>query len=433
MLERVRANGVVGAGGAGFPTYKKLEASADTVIVNAAECEPLLHKDKEILRHHMDAVLAATRKVADQVGAARAVVAIKDKYHDLIEEIGARGERSGIEVFSLGDYYPAGDEFVTVYEVTGRVIPPGGLPLDVGCLVTNVETLLNLELDRPVTHKFLTVAGDVPEPVTVRAPVGAAYGDVLRAVGVDPEAVGHVLVGGVMMGKLMHSFDEPVTRTTGALLCFPEGHGLPARYMTDAHARDLIGKSACDQCSFCTELCPRYLLGHPIEPHMAMRGLEFNLVGDSMVLGSQFCCECNLCSLYACPEDLFPKDACADNKQMMRTKGLEHPARGSTDVRPHSMQEYRHVPVSSLIKKLGLADFRNVGPLVEVDWQLDQVRIPLSQHVGQPAVAVVAEGEYVQVDQEIGAAPDGLGVPIHASIEGIVAAVGDDVVIRRNR
>jgi Na+-translocating ferredoxin:NAD+ oxidoreductase RnfC subunit len=431
----LRENGVVGAGGAGFPTYQKLARPADTVIMNAAECEPLLHKDKEILRLHMDEVLAGMRQVMEAVGAGRGVIGIKEKYTELIAALTEHGASLGIEVHELGDYYPAGDEFLTVHETTGRVIPPGGLPGDVGCLVVNVETLLNVQADVPVTHKFLSVAGDVPEPVTVRAPVGAAFGDVLAAVGVDPRAVGHVLVGGVMMGRLMDSLFEPVTRTTGALLCFPEGHGLPKRYLADSRQRDLIGKSACDQCSFCTELCPRYLLGHPVEPHLAMRGLEFNMVGDSMVLGSQFCCECNLCSLYACPEDLFPKDACADNRRMMRAKGLEHPARGRRDVTPHSMQDYRHVPVSSLIKKLGLSGFRNVGPFVDVRWDLAEVRIPLSQHVGAPATAVVREGDHVQPGQVLGTAPDdpdALGVPVHASVAGTVTAVGDHVVLRRS-
>ena len=188
-VENVAQAGVVGAGGAGFPTHVKLAAKADTVLINAAECEPLLHKDKEILRHYLDPVLDGMLRVVRQVGADRAIVAIKEKYEDLIEAIGRRGADDGIEVYPLGDYYPAGDEFVTVYEATGRIIPPGGLPLDVGCLVVNVETLLNLELDRPVTHKFLTVGGDVPEPVTVRAPIGASFGDVLRTVGADPAAV----------------------------------------------------------------------------------------------------------------------------------------------------------------------------------------------------------------------------------------------------
>ncbi len=431
MLDRVRANGVVGAGGAGFPTYKKLEAKAEIVIMNAAECEPLLHKDKEILKHYLAPVLDGMVAVMRQVGAERGIIGIKEKYHDLIEELRVAGKGRGIEVFPLGDFYPAGDEFITVYETTRRVIPPGGIPLDVGCLVTNVETLLNVALDRPVTHKFFTIGGEVPDPVTVRAPVGASYRDVLRHVGVDPAEVGHVLVGGVMMGKRMESFDEVVTRTTGALLCFPESHKLGERYSADAHARDLIGKSACDQCSFCTEMCPRYLLGHPVEPHLAMRNLEFHMAGKQMVMGSQFCCECNLCSLYACPEDLYPKDACADNKRWMRSENLKHPWTGKRDVKAHSMQEFRHIPVSSLMKKLGLTGYLNKGPLVDVTWNLDRVRIPLRQHIGAPAVAAVRTGDRVTEGSLIGTAPEGLGVPIHASIPGRVVEVTDHVVIER--
>ena len=432
QLERLRQNGVVGAGGAGFPTYKKLERAVDTVILNAAECEPLLHKDKELLKHFMEPILDGMQAVMRQVGAPRGIIGIKNKYKDLIQALGVAGAPRGIEVFALGDYYPAGDEFITVYETTKRVIPPGGLPGDVGCLVNNVETLLNVALDRPVTHKYLTIAGDVENPVTVHAPIGASYGDVLRGAGIDPARVAHVLVGGVMMGKLSAGMHEVVTRTTGGLLCFPDGHTLPRRYMADRQSRDKIGKSACDQCSFCTEMCPRYLIGHPVEPHLAMRGLGFNMVGDSMILGSQFCCECNLCSLYACPEDLFPKDACADNKVMMRAKKLSHPDTGKRDVRPHSMQEYRHVPLSSLIKKLGLSAYKNVGPLVEIRWDLEQVKIPLKQHVGAPAVACVEVGERVEPGQMIGRAPEGLGVAVHASMGGRVARVGEDVVITRN-
>lgn len=432
LIERARAHGIVGAGGAGFPLYKKLEATADTVIMNAAECEPLLHKDKEILRHDAAGVLRGMVAVMRQVKATRGIIGIKEKYTDLIAQLRTAGAAHGIEVFPLGDYYPAGDEFITVYEATGRVIPPGGIPLDVGCLVSNVETLLNLDRDRPVTRKYFTIAGDVPNPVTVCAPIGAKFGDVLRAAGADPNRIGHVLVGGVMMGRNMKGWDEPVTRTTGGLLCFPNEHVLQRKYQTDSRARSLIGKSACDQCSFCTEMCPRYLIGHPIEPHIAMRGLGFNMVGDSLILGSQFCCECNLCSLYACPEDLFPKDACADNKVLLRERGLSHPAKGKRDVKAHSMQEYRHVPVSSLIKKLGLSGYKNVGPLVDIAWRLDEVRIPLKQHIGSPAVAAVKVGQRVDEGQVIGSAPQGLGVPVHASIRGVVASVGDEIVIRRS-
>jgi Na+-translocating ferredoxin:NAD+ oxidoreductase RnfC subunit len=429
-LERVRANGVVGAGGAGFPTYQKLSGSAEVAIMNAAECEPLLHKDKEVLKHFGREVLAGFRSVADHVGASRAVVGIKEKYEDLILELEALAAPLGIEIFRLGDFYPAGDEFVTVYEVTGRVIPPGGLPLDVGCVVVNVETALNIERDVPVTHKYLSIAGDVPEPVTICAPIGLPFGDVLRGVGVDPDRVGSVLVGGVMMGRPMKSFDEVVTRTTGALLCFPAGHSLPGRYATEDPIKARIGRSACDQCSFCTEMCPRYLLGHPIEPHRAMRGLGFQQLGEEAMLGSAFCCECNLCSLYACPEDLFPMNACRDNKPQIRSSGLSHPLKGSTTVQPHSMRDFRRIPLTSLIKKLGLSDFRNTGPLVEVDWRPRELRVPLQMHIGAPAVARVSQGTRVRAGDVLGAPEgDALGVPVHSPIDATVASVGDEIVL----
>jgi len=429
-LDRVRDLGVVGAGGAGFPTYEKLKASAEVLILNAAECEPLLHKDKELLTHHGDEVLDGMVALRELVGATETIVAIKEKYLDLIEVLERKGATRNIRVHRLPDSYPAGDEFVTVYEATGRVIPPGGLPRDVGCLVQNVETVLNLQRDEPVIDKYLCVVGDVPEPVTVKAPIGVSYRDLLAHVGVSEERVQHVQIGGVMMGKVMQSLDEVVTRTTGALLLFPHEHVVARRYTTTPRQRDVIGMSACDQCSFCTEMCPRYLLGHPVEPHIAMRSLEFNRMGEQATLGAQFCCECNLCTLYACPEDLYPSYATIDNKRQMRAEGKQHPVTGRTDLPVHSMMEYRRIPVSSLIQKLGLSKYRNVGPLVEIDWRLQDVRIPLQQHIGAPAVPVVSRGERVQRGQKIAEAPEGLGVAVHASIDGEVIDVGSAIHIR---
>jgi Na+-translocating ferredoxin:NAD+ oxidoreductase RnfC subunit len=429
-LDRVRQNGVVGAGGAGFPCYKKLETPVEVFLLNAAECEPLLHKDKELLGAYTDEVLDGMLTVAAQVGATRTVIGIKGKYQELIARIAPHAARRGIEIHELPDSYPAGDEFVLVYEATGRIVPPGGLPSDVGCLTQNVETVLNLHRDRPVTTKFLCVVGEVPEPVTVEVPIGTSFRDVLAAAGVPAEAVQHVQVGGVMMGRPMASLDEVVTRTTGALLHFPHEHVVARKYTTTPRQRDVIGMSACDQCSFCTELCPRYLLGHPVEPHVAMRSLEFNRLGEQALLGAQFCCECNLCTLYACPEDLFPSYATIDNKRQMRAEGKQHPVTGRRDLPAHSMIEYRRVPISSLIQKLGLGRFTNRAPLTALPLRPAEVRIPLQQHIGAPAPAVVQVGQRVAVGDVIGAAPDGLGVPVHASIAGTVTEVGDAVRIQ---
>ena len=150
--------------------------------------------------------LSGMVKAMEMVGAAEGVIGIKEKYHEMIESL-EREAPAGIRVVPLPDVYPAGDEFILVHMVTGRVIPPGGLPKDVDVAVSNVETLMNIGLDRPVTHKYLTVAGAVKTPVTLRVPIGVSIGEVIEAAGgATVEEVG-VLLGGVMMARPATSLD----------------------------------------------------------------------------------------------------------------------------------------------------------------------------------------------------------------------------------
>ncbi len=426
--ERVRAHGIVGAGGAGFPTYAKLGQTVETFIVNGAECEPLLHKDKELMRHYGEALAEGMAKIQGALQAREAVLAVKEKYEDVIASMKKRLPK-GMRVRPLGDFYPAGDEQVIVHEVTGRVVPRGGLPLHVGAVVMNVETVLNIAWDQPVTHTYMTVAGAVPEPKSVKVPVGMSIREVIQACGgtnVEPFAV---LSGGVMMGKLATRLDDPVTKTTGGLLVFPDDHPLITRYRRDYKAINRIGKSACDQCSFCTELCPRYLLGHPIEPHKAMRALEFSHDKLALVVGTHFCCECNLCSLIACPEDLDPKNVCVQNKIQLREQKIFYP-KEIPDRPIHGMAEGRRTPVKRLFAKLGLNRFDNRGPLSDLMFDPVRVTIPLRQHAGAPAVASVQKGDRVRRGDSIGQVPrDQLGADVHASIDGVVESVSDTCVV----
>src|SRR3989304_3498948 len=157
-VDQIAAAGVVGAGGAGFPTHVKLSGKADTVVINAAECEPLLHKDKEVLRAYVDDVIEGTAIAMRLVGAQRGASGGKEKDTDVIVLLRSKPPRS-MDVAPLRDAYPAGDEFVLVYDVLGRVIPPGGIPLAVGAVVMNVENALNVAraAQQPVTEKYLTV------------------------------------------------------------------------------------------------------------------------------------------------------------------------------------------------------------------------------------------------------------------------------------
>ena len=424
---RLEELGIVGAGGGGFPAAVKFQARAGMVIANAAECEPLLHKDKELLHHFSAPFFSGMLKVMALVGASEGAIGIKEKYLDLIETLSASAP-SSIRVVPLPDVYPAGDEFILVHMVTGRVIPPGGLPKDVGVAVSNVETLMNIGLDRPVTHKYLSVAGAVANPVTLRVPVGVTLGEVIEAAGgATADEVG-VLVGGVMMARPATSLDDPVTKTTGGIVVLPASHKLIQRHNAPRIEIRRIGRAACDQCRFCTEFCPRFLLGHPIEPHRAMQSLGFDGGADAMV-ATLYCCECNLCTMYACPEDLDPKNVCVQAKPLARERNLVFKGDPAT-ITPHPMADYRRVPMRRLIARLGLGEFNNVGPLVEHEFRPARVKIPLKQHAGAPSAAVVKCGDRVRVGDLLAAPEAGkLGARIHASIAGIVTVGRDAVVI----
>ncbi len=428
-LDRIDELGIVGAGGGGFPTEVKLKTPASILIANAAECEPLLHKDKELMHHHSGPFLRGMQMAMQLAGAREGVIGVKEKYQDIIEALESQVP-SSIRVQALPDCYPAGDEFILVHMVTGRVIPPGGLPKDVDTAVANVETLMNIGLDRPVTHKYLTVAGAVAEPVTLRAPIGITIGEVIEAAGGPTVPDFGILLGGVMMAKPAADLSIPVTKTTGGIVVLPAEHALIRRHNAPWIHVAKIGRSACDQCRFCTEFCPRYLLGHPIEPHRAMQSLGFSQPGD-LTVATLYCCECNLCTMFACPEDLDPKSVCVQGKPVARERGLTWKGTPESIV-PHPMGEFRRVPMRRLIAKLGLGEFNNTGPLKEHRFAPSKVTLPLKQHAGAPSAATVKSGDRVREGDLIAAPEAGkLGARIHASIDGKVTVGSDAIVIER--
>ncbi|MDR1483803.1 MAG: SLBB domain-containing protein [Planctomycetaceae bacterium] len=422
--------GVVGAGGAGFPTDVKLSSRGEVVVINAAECEPLLHKDKELIRQHTDKIIFGLAAAMKLIGAARGIIGVKGKYVDVIERLRSV-PASGVEVFPLDDTYPAGDELVLIYEVLGRVVAPGSLPISVGAVVLNVETTFNIAAaaeGKPVTEKFISVSGSVAHPCTVRVPVGTTFEDVITAAGgvvVDYPAF---VVGGAMMGYVEDDLSKPITKTTGGIIVLPKDHFVVQRKLWDWTRIVRVGKSACDQCSFCTELCPRNLLGHPIEPHRAMRSLGFSENAKSDVKGTQFCSECNLCSYCSCPEGLDPRNVCAENKRRILAEIRNGSPRWSNPPfrQDRSTQHFhnRRMPTERLIKKIGLANYANKAPLREGILDVNRVVIPLHQHIGAPSTPIVKKGNKITKGELIAAKPhSALGTNQHASITGKITNI----------
>jgi Na+-translocating ferredoxin:NAD+ oxidoreductase RnfC subunit len=431
--DKIRAAGVVGAGGAGFPAHVKAGSLVDCVIANGAECEPLIHKDFEMMVHHAGEIVRGVRLLVESTGAKEGIIGVKEKNTPAIKALSAAIYESNIRLHLLGDFYPSGDEYILVYEATKRLIPPQGIPLDVGVVVSNVETLYNIARaaeDHPVTRKFLTVAGAVSHPLSFSAPVGMSYKDAIDCAGGASVPDFAVFVGGVMMGKLETRLDLPVTKTTAGLVVLPTDHTLVRRKSQPEPAMHRIGKSACDQCTYCTELCPRYLLGYDLQPHKVMRSLGFTQTGENIWNQyAQLCCACGLCTLYACPESLFPKEACDKAKRDLKEEGI--PWSGRKEVEPHPMYEGRRTPLKMLMKRLGVVEYDHPSEAGTPRFHPSRVQIPLSQHIGTPARPLIGNGETVREGQCIGEIPEGkLGARVHASIDGVAEISGETIVIQ---
>lgn len=435
LIKIVRDAGVVGAGGAGFPTHVKLDAKVDYFILNGAECEPLLRVDQQLIKAYTPEIIKGIKYIMDSVGAPKAIIAIKGKHKEAIEEINSCIDDERISVMLLEDFYPAGDEQVLVYEVLKRVVPEMGIPLKVGCVVMNTETVLNINngiKNIPVTDTYLTITGKIPNPVTIKLPVGTSVLDALRYCGVSDITGMKVIDGGPMMGKIVINPEQPITKTTKGLILLDENHSLINKKTMSLDRAVKISRVACEQCRMCTDLCPRYLIGHNMQPHKMMRKLSYNYENLKDAEMAFLCCECNLCELYSCPVNITPKSINVLYKNLLRENGLKYePIK--TEYTARTTRDYRKVPVKRLIQKLCLQTFDRPAPLIECTYEPERVRIPLSQHVGAPAIPIVVLGQMVQKGELIGEIPEkALGARIHASITGKIMRIDEYITIERD-
>lgn len=430
----LRENGIVGAGGAGFPTYGKLSDKADTILLNCAECEPLLKLHRQLLKAYVYEILKAFQLIAETLQVKEAIIGIKEEYHETIEALEEYiGEFPLIRIHRLPGVYPMGDEVIMIYETTGRVVRPGGLPIECGVAVFNVETVFNVYRavweQCPVTDKCVTIVGEVEHPVTVRVPIGTRIRDVVAmAGGVTTESPVYLL-GGPMMGSFGKDY-EPVTKTTNAIIVLPENHSLVMRKQNKFSTAVARAASSCCQCQCCTDLCPRHALGHPIQPHLFMRAAaNRDFQNIEAYIDTLFCSSCGLCEMFSCPQGLSPRSMMAEYKAALRKAGVKPPAVEAKPV--HPSREYRKVPEERLLARLGLGKYDTPAILDANVRNAQEVKIKLSQHIGAPATVVVKSGDSVCCGDVIGKAADGLSVNIHASINGVVKEASNEYVLIR--
>ncbi len=294
VLAAARACGLMGLGGAGFPTSIKLaglkNTNIDTLVINGAECEPYLTCDYRIMLEKTDLLLEGADLVLRHMPGGRAVIGIESNKPKAIEKIksDAAAKGSKLEVLELKSRYPQGAEKVIVYEATGRVIPEGKLPSDVGVLVMNVGTVIKLaeyvKTGMPLVSRMVTVdGGAVVEPKNVWVPIGAKLEDIINFCGGYKGEPAEIILGGPMMGTSCRDDQAVIHKNNNGLLIFNEKEA------------KMAAETACIRCGRCLRACPLSL-----SPAALDRAYHAEDVEALKALHVNLCMECGCCA-YVCP------------------------------------------------------------------------------------------------------------------------------------
>ena len=436
LKELIKEAGIVGAGGAGFPSYAKFADGADTLVVNGAECEPLLYTDYILLAREMPMVLAGIQAALEYGNIPRALLCVKEHTAKRLHLSDGARLADKITLKILLDVYPMGDEISLIYQATGRVVKPGNLPITAGVIVFNVETLYNMaavvKYGTNVTMKWLTIGGNVETPIVVRVPVGTPVADLFKKHSIIVPEDHSVLDGGPSMGKVIDVNTAVVTKTTKGLLILPDLSPAMQSKFIDGKKSIARAETACCQCTRCTDMCPRNLLGYPLEPHKMVRTAKQAAVYDpQMVLSATLCCGCGLCETLACCQGISPRAVINEYKALLAKNKLRYVAKNDVEVAPE--REYRMVPSERWASVLGVQKYDKLPTFVGEDIQFPRVEIYLSQHIGAPSVCLVKDGDTVERGDKIAESAEGLSLPQYAPISGKVSVYADRIIIEKDR
>ena len=293
VIGAIAKAGIVGMGGAGFPTHVKLSPKEpekiDTIIVNCAECEPYLTSDYRKMLEEPERLIGGLEVILSLFPKARGFLAVEDNKPDCISLLKEKATgKDRVEVVALKTKYPQGSERQLIRAVTKREINSGMLPADAGCIVNNVDTVIAVNNavreGEPLIHRIVTVTGDaVADPRNFRVRTGTNYRELVEAAGGFKTEAKKIISGGPMMGFALFDLDIPVTKTSSALLCMSE---------------DEVAKwepSACINCGRCVEACPSRLIPSRLADHASHSNEE-----EFLRMNGMECVECGSCS-YVCP------------------------------------------------------------------------------------------------------------------------------------
>lgn len=417
--------GIVGAGGAGFPTYAKLSDEADLLCVNCSECEPLMYTDFILNREEMAKIVKGAELIMAATNIKHTYLAIKVHRAEALGYADGQVLGENVSIKYLPSVYPIGDEIGLIYETTGRLIKAGNLPITEGVIVMNAETVYNaheaIVSGKPLVEKWLTIAGDIPEKFALKAPIGMRVSEIFKQLGIKVDSDHVIIEGGPSMGSISSPDRAVIKKTTKSILILPKTTRCVENKQSNIDDMLRRAASACCGCTRCTEMCPRYQLGYPLEPHKLIRAALNSAAEDypELIATASLCCSCGVCAEVCC-QDISPKDVILNLKKILAKNKIKFVADKDYPVNPD--RPYRMIKSSKWKDMLGVLKFDAIPTYIPKKLSASRVEIPTSQHIGAPSVPCVNVGDTVNEGDMIATAGQGLSVPQYASISGKVVS-----------
>jgi len=430
-----------------------INESCRTVIVSALKDNPLSFAEEYLLQQEWHKVIDGLKLLIDNHQAEKGIIAVSKSDRPVIADLKRCAEDcDNIELFFIDNFYPAADQAILIFEITGQSFSRAAPAAFSGSLVYDIQTVVNIyeavTEGKPVTRRLLTCTGEVALPSLVLGHLGVSFREVIDLCGGVTIDEYVILSGAPARGAIITDIDTPVTRSTTTITVLPADHELVKERSQTLGVQIKKIKSVCNQCSFCTELCPVYLLGGKLYPHLIMRQIAYGLAEpEEIILGALLCSECGICEVLACPHKLSPR---AVNKQIKERLNQEAQPEshisGQTSghikglinglvngqLQPRSNRDYRKVPFERL------ADLFSVGPYTEapkmelLETNPGQVELLFREMPAAGVLPRVRTGEEIAAGCLVAETEMSTGAGLHASISGKVTFLDKErVIIRR--
>lgn len=431
-----------------------INESCRTVIVSALKDNPLSFAEEYLLQREWHKIIEGLKLLIANHQAEKGIIAVSKSDRPVIADLKRSiDDCDNIELFFIDNFYPAADQAILIYEVTGQPFS-GATPAALSdSLVYDLRTVINIyeavTEETPVTRRLLTCTGEVAIPSLVLGHIGVSFREVIELCGgaIIDEYV--ILSGAPARGTIITDIDTPVTGSTTTITVLPADHELVKERSQTLGAQIKKIKSVCNQCSFCTELCPVYLLGGKLYPHLIMRQIAYGLSEpEEVILGARLCSECGICEVFACPHKLSPRAVNKEIKERLKQEAeAESLLSGQIDgqisddhtndlisgqLQPRSSRDYRKVDFKRLADLFSVDQYAEPPKMELLETSPGQVELLFKEISASGVLARVKTGDEIARGSLVAETKMSTGAGLHASISGKVTFLDKErVIIRR--